>query len=85
MTTFLALADKSQLKILGYRCQAEGVLDKTAAGLAFTAVTLRVSLRTTGADSERAGKILETAKKYCIISNSLKAPVTVESALAKVG
>jgi organic hydroperoxide reductase OsmC/OhrA len=75
MLTFLALADKAKLKVDAYRCQTEGTLDKTGGVIAFTAITVRVELRSP--EQQRAETMLQTAKKYCFISNSLKASVSV--------
>jgi len=77
MTTFAAIAAKSKLEYAGYDCRAEGVLDKTPEGLRFTRVVLFVTVR--GASAEKAIRLLELAKKHCIVSNSLRLPVEVES------
>lgn len=77
MTTFFAVAEKSRLRVDGYRCRAEGTLDKTEEGIVFTAITLNVSLAAADQDWERAERLLETAKKHCIVSKSLKTPVKV--------
>ena len=81
MLTFIALAEKAKLKIHSYRCRAEGTLDKTEQGIAFTRIFLRVELR--AHEQQRAEAMLQTAKKYCVISNSLKAPFVVD--IVKVG
>lgn len=75
MTTFMVIARKSKLAVASYASRAEGVLDRTREGLAFTAITLHVTLKVAPADVARAGKLLQTAKKYCIVSNALKVPV----------
>lgn len=77
MLTFEALAERAKLKIDGYRCQAAGTVDKEAGPAAFSKIKLRVDLR--GPDRDRAEPTLQTAKKFCLISNSLKAAVTVEA------
>ena len=79
MATFAAIAEKSKLKVTDYRCEAEGVLDKTPEGLRFTRVVLKVTV--TSAEPEKAARLMETAKKYCIVSNSLARPVEVECAV----
>lgn len=78
MLTFMALAERAKLAVESYRSSTEGVLDRTAAGLAFTRVAVRVELRSP--EQERAEALLLTAKKHCIVSNSLKAPIEVEVA-----
>jgi organic hydroperoxide reductase OsmC/OhrA len=45
MTTFLALADKAQIKVHGYVCQAQGILEKTKEGIVFTGFSLYISLK----------------------------------------
>jgi organic hydroperoxide reductase OsmC/OhrA len=79
MTTYMVLAKKAELPVSRYRSVAEGLLEKTKEGLVFTRIVLRVDLRVPGARVEEARKLLETAKKYCIVSNSLKRPVELES------
>ncbi len=78
LTTLKAVAAKARLALSAYVSRAKGVLDKTPAGLAFTSITLQVSLRVDAADVERAQQLLESAKRHCIVSNSLKPPVTLQ-------
>ena len=79
MTTYLALARKSGLEIGQYRSRAEGILEKTKEGIVFTRIALQVSIVAPEPRVEEARKLVETAKKYCIVSNSLKRPVEVEA------
>ena len=73
--TFRALAGRARLEVPRYRARAEGVLDKTEQGLAFTAITIEAELETAEADAERAERLLQSAKAHCIVGNSLKTPV----------
>ena len=84
MTTFMSVAARSKLPVAGYRCAVEGILDKTAEGLVFTSIILRANLRVAAADKERAQTLLQTAKKYCIVTNSLKTPVALEASFETV-
>ncbi len=79
MATFASVAAKSKLAVSDYHCEAEGVLDKTAEGLRFTRIVLKVTV--TSAEPEKAARLMETAKKYCIVSNSLARPVEVDCAV----
>jgi organic hydroperoxide reductase OsmC/OhrA len=79
MTTYMALARKVGLEVASYRSEADGTLDKTKEGLVFTRVALRVEIQAPLERLEEARKLVETAKKYCIVSNSLKRPVEVEA------
>ncbi len=73
MTTFFALNGRQQLVIHSYKSEIEGTLEKTSEGLRFTRISLKVDL-----ESDEAGKareLLQTAKKYCIVSNTLNISV----------
>jgi peroxiredoxin-like protein len=79
MTTFLAIAANSKLEYTSYSSRAEGVLDKTEAGLAFTEVTVRSRVVVPSeASVDRARRIVEKSEKACLISRSVKAPVKLE-------
>ena len=79
--TFRALAARARLEVPRYRAQAEGVLDKTEQGLAFTSITIAAELETAEADAERAERLLQSAKAHCIVGNSLKPPVELRISL----
>jgi organic hydroperoxide reductase OsmC/OhrA len=78
MTTFRAFAARKGLQILGYRGRAEGILDRTPTGLAFTSLTLFVDLRVPMGDLSQAEALLRSAKKHCIVGNCLNLPVGLE-------
>lgn len=78
--TFAAVAGKSKLAVSAYESAASGTLDKTEEGLRFTRIVIKVKVRSP--EPERAARLLETAKKYCIVSNSLRRPVEVETEIA---
>lgn len=77
MTTFLSLAERAKIKVQGYSCRARGVLEKTREGIVFTSFALDVSVKGAREDALRLQELVRTAKKYCIVSNSLKPPVTL--------
>jgi peroxiredoxin-like protein len=79
MATFSVVAAKSRLSFEGARCRAAGTVDKTERGLAFSSIELRVTLRVSKTDAEKASRLLETAKRHCIVSNSLSAPVSLST------
>lgn len=78
LTTFEAIAAKARLTVLRYECRAEAILDHTAQGLGFTALSLHVHVEVNPEDAERAAKVLGSAKKHCLIANALRPPVTVD-------
>lgn len=83
MTTFLSVAAKSKLPVLAYEADAAGVVDKTEAGIMFTSIALRVKLRAPKGEAERGARLLELAKKHCIVSNSLRNPVVLEAEVSE--
>jgi organic hydroperoxide reductase OsmC/OhrA len=89
MTTFIAIAHLSKLEYESYEAQVAGKLDKSEGqGLLFTEITIRPKLVISHSrDLERAGRILQKAEKQCLISNSIKAVVSLEPQIlvAKVG
>jgi organic hydroperoxide reductase OsmC/OhrA len=87
MTTFQSFAARAGLPVEGYESRVDGVLDKTPAGLGFTSIAITVDLRVAEADRTRAEHILQSAKRHCIVANSLKTAVelhTVVTAAAGV-
>ncbi len=84
MQTYVALAEKARLDLRDYRATAEGTVDKTEAGVAMTAITVRISVKVPAADTAKAKELVDKAKKYCIVSNSVKATVTAEASVTAV-
>jgi organic hydroperoxide reductase OsmC/OhrA len=76
-TTFQALARRKELPLLGWTSRSEGIVDKTAAGLAFTAIKVEANLDVHAEDVARAEQLAATVARHCLISSSLKTPVTV--------
>jgi organic hydroperoxide reductase OsmC/OhrA len=81
MTTFQAFAGRAGLLVEGYTSRVDGVLDKTPAGLGFTSIAITVDLRVGEADRTRAEQLLQSAKRHCIVANSLKTPVELHMAV----
>lgn len=79
MTTFAAFAQRLNLPVLSYRCEAEGVLEFMEGGYRFTRVTLRPEIVVeSDAAVAQAEKTLGDAHKSCIVSNSIVATVVIE-------
>lgn len=85
MLMFIWAAERFKLHLLSYECHAEGTklieLDRTEI---FTHLCLRPRIRVAanGADPERVRarvrRALQSAQKYSLIANSVKADVTVD-------
>ena len=78
MTTFLSVAERAKLAVADYQSRTEAALDKTADGLVFTRILVRVRLSVYAEDVARAKDLLLKAKKFCIVSNALKVPPELE-------
>jgi len=85
MLWFLHLACNRKLKVMRYRDEAVGVLEKGADGKeAITRVTLRpmVSFEGTPPGPEQFAELHEKAHQRCFIANSVKSEVVIEPRLA---
>lgn len=79
LLTWVSLNKRSQIPLKGWSAKASSVLEKTREGLRFTSFTVAVTLKTEAGREDEARRLLDTAKKYCIISNALKTPATLET------
>jgi len=76
MTTFLYFADKKKVKIKSYTSEAIGTLSKGLKGFCFSEIEIKIEV--SAEDNEVQKKIpelIELAKRYCLISNSIKSKV----------
>lgn len=86
MTTFLAIAERSNLKVYSYRCRAFGRLEKVPGeGYRFTEISLAPEISIAAEDVEKALRVLGKAEKSCFISNSLRAQVKLEPHIIPAG
>lgn len=80
MTTFLAMADYSKLEFLDFDCTADGILEKVEKGFLMTEVNLKATLKITDPNkTEKAKRLMEKCEGICLISNSIKSKVNVET------
>lgn len=82
MTTFLAIAENSKLEFTEFSCTSEGILEQIEGKYLMTKVILRPTLKLgAGVDAEKAERVLQKSEKACLISNSIKAEVVLETAV----
>ena len=78
--TFRAVAHASKVSWTALRCEAGGTLDRVDRVTQFTHVDIRAYLRVPkGTNVEQARRALEKAEHNCLISNSLKATIHMET------
>ncbi len=62
---------------------SEGTVDRRDGGLSFTEIVLRPRLLVrAGTDQERVLRVVEKAKKACLVSASLSTPIRLEPEIA---
>ena len=79
MTTFLAVAERAGLAFSAYESTAEGRLELVEGKFQFTAIVIKPTITLESeADAAKAKELIEKAEANCLISNSMKATVTLE-------
>jgi organic hydroperoxide reductase OsmC/OhrA len=85
MTTFLAIAENSKLEFTAFVCRATGKLDLTDGKLIMTEVSLQPEVTIANANQqELAIRVLQKSEKNCLISNSIRAKVTMTLAVHQI-
>lgn len=86
MLTFVGIAKKARLDFASFRSEAEGLCEKTAEGLRFTQFHVKVELVVaSAAEVERARGLLDSAKRHCLVSNSLRGETHLEATVRAAG
>jgi organic hydroperoxide reductase OsmC/OhrA len=86
MTTFLAIAENFKLKFESFACDAKGKLELVEGAWEITEVSLSPVLKISDeSQRELARKVLQRSEKACLISNSIKSKVTVQSTVQVSG
>jgi peroxiredoxin-like protein len=79
MTTFLAVAERAGLAFSSYESVAEGRLESVEGKFQFSTITIRPTIvLKAGSEAARAKELIEKAEANCLISNSMKARVSLE-------
>lgn len=79
LLSFLAVAARARLDVLGYDDEAEGVMPEDDPPARLTRIVLRPTIRLGGQPSEeRVRHLVEVAHRECFIANSLRTEIIVE-------
>jgi organic hydroperoxide reductase OsmC/OhrA len=82
MTTFLSIAENSKLNFISFSCPAKGKLEQIEGKFIMTEVELNPVLTIANdADKEKAERILQKSEAACLISNSIKAKVILNTTI----
>jgi uncharacterized OsmC-like protein len=78
--TFRAVAQASKVPWAALRCEVNGTLDRVDRVTQFTQFDISAQLCVpAGTNVEQACRVLEKAEHVCLISNSLKATIRLET------
>lgn len=79
LLSFLAVAARARLEVVGYDDEAEGVMPEDDPPARLTRIVLRPTIRLGGQPSEeRVRHLVEVAHRECFIANSLRTEIVVE-------
>lgn len=79
MTTFLAIAENSNLEFQSFKCGAKGLLEKVEGRFVMSEIHLFPEVVITDASQkERMERIIEKAEKACLISNSIHSKIILD-------
>ncbi len=80
MTTFLYYALKQNLGFISYESDAEGLLEKVEDKFMFSKIVVKCKiLVNSDSEVEKAKNLIESSKQHCLISNSIKSEVIVQT------
>jgi peroxiredoxin-like protein len=80
MTTFLSIAENSKLEFSHFSCDAKGILEQVEGKYMMSEIILRPTITLLDEkDKERAERILQKSEAACLISNSIKSKVTMQT------
>jgi organic hydroperoxide reductase OsmC/OhrA len=78
VNTYQSLCDKFKMQPVSLECEASGTVALVDGKYAFTGVMLNPIVTLSNYEDEATAlKIMEKAHRYCLISNSIKCPVSV--------
>ncbi len=82
MTTFLAIAENSKLEFLEFVCSAVGKLEQIEGKYLITEISLFPVLKLVQeADTAKAERILQKSETACLISNSIKSKISLQTTI----
>ncbi|WP_290217195.1 OsmC family protein [Kaistella yonginensis] len=80
MTTFLSIAENSKLEFTGFSCKSSGKLEQVDGKFLMTEIILEPTVTIVNEnDREKAERVLQKSEQHCLISNSIKSKVTMNT------
>jgi organic hydroperoxide reductase OsmC/OhrA len=78
LTTFEAFATRDGIELHQWDAKVTGSVERTPEGLMFDAILLELDMAVSG-NVDHLEATLEDAKHYCLVLNSLRVPVVIET------
>jgi organic hydroperoxide reductase OsmC/OhrA len=75
MSTFHVFLSRQPFCVTHCSSRVKGVLVKTATSIAFSSIVIEVEFEAAAHRIEDVKRLLDTAKRHCIVANALKTPV----------
>lgn len=85
MTTFLSIAENSKLEFTSFSCNANGKLEQVEGKFLMTEIILEPTVTIVNEnDREKAERVLQKSEQHCLISNSIKSKITMNTNVVTV-
>ena len=85
MTTFLSIAENSKLEFTGFSCKSSGKLEQVEGKFLMTEIILEPTVTIANeSDREKAERVLQKSEQHCLISNSIKSKITMNTTIVTV-
>jgi organic hydroperoxide reductase OsmC/OhrA len=78
LTTFEAFAARDGIEVLAWDAKVNGTVEQTPEGRMFTSIVLVLDMELAG-NVDRVDDTLEDVKQSCLVLNSLRVPVVIET------
>ena len=80
MTTFLWYVNKENLSIKSYDSEANGTVEMSGGVFQFSSITIKVRIGISSEDDRsRVEKMMKKVERACLITNSIRTDVNIES------
>jgi uncharacterized OsmC-like protein len=84
LTTFEAFAARDGIELVGWTADVNGTVERTPEGLMFTSIVMCIDMEISG-NVDKVELTIEDAKQYCLVLNSLRVPVVIETQIRMPG
>lgn len=84
LTTFEAFAARDGIEVIDWNASLNGTVDRSPDGLMFSSIVMSLDMELAG-NVDAVEKTLEDTKQYCLVMNSLRVPVVVETSIRGPG